>query len=115
LDAPFANKPAHVRGLFEKLRELVEDCGPVKAVAYRDRVSFMVRVRFAGAVPRQRWLDVGLWLPRRIEYLRFHRIETLTPTAHVHLLRITDAAQLDGQVAAWVKEAYAVGRQEHLA
>ena len=74
----------------------------------------MVRVRFAGAVPKKRWLDVGLWLTRRVEDPRFHRIETITPNVHVHVLRITDADHLDDQVAEWVKEAYAVGRQEHV-
>jgi hypothetical protein len=34
---------------------------------------------------------------------------TISPNAHTHVLRITDAAQLDGQVAAWTKGAYGVG------
>lgn len=75
----------------------------------------MVRVRFAGAVPKNRWLDIGFWLPRRIEHPRFYKIQTIYPNAHVHLLRLTSPEPLDEQVAAWLKEAYAVGCQEHLA
>ena len=75
----------------------------------------MVRVRFAGAVPRTRWLEIGFWLPRRVEHPRFRKIETIYLNAHVHRLRITEPAELDAQVAAWLKEAYAVGRQQHLA
>ena len=94
--------------------ELVQRCGPAKVLPYRDKVSYMVRVRFAGAVPAPRWLDVGFWLPRRVESPRFRKIETIYPNAHVHLVRITEPSQLDGEIAAWLAEAYAVGCQRHL-
>jgi hypothetical protein len=115
LDDLFAGKPSHVRALFDRFRALVESCGPVKTVVYKDRVGFMVRVRFAGAVPRSSWLDVGFWLPRRIEDPRMHRVETISPRAHVHVLRLTRPAQIDAQLKEWIAEACAVGRQEHLA
>lgn len=115
LDEPFAGKPALVRQLFDRFRVMVEACGPVRMIPYHDRVGFMVRVRFAGAIPKTRWLDVGFWLPRRIEHRRFHKIETIYPNAHVHLMRVTSPEQLDPQLATWLKEAYAVGCQEHLA
>jgi len=111
----FAGKPPFIRQFFNRFRAMVESCGPVKVLPYRDKVGFMVRVRFAGAVPRRRWLDIGFWLPRRIDHPRFHKVETIYPNAHVHLLRVNEAEQLDAQVAAWVKQAYAVGCQEHLA
>ena len=111
----FDGKPDHIKDLFDRFRNMVEACGPVKVLAYRDRVGFMVRVRFAAAVPKTKWLDIGFWLTRRVEDARFHKIETLYPNTHVHLLRVTELGQLDDQVAEWVKEAYAVGRQEHLA
>jgi hypothetical protein len=115
VDEAFAGKPAEIRTLFDRFREMVEMCGPTKPVAYRDRVAFMVRVRFAGAVPRHRWLDISLWLTRRVDSPRFTRIETLHPNAHIHTLRVTALDQLDGQVAEWIREAYAVGCQQHLA
>jgi hypothetical protein len=109
----FAGRP-RARELFESFRALVDACGPSKLVAYRDRVSFMVRVRFAGAAPRADGLDVGFWLTRRLSSPRFRRVETLTPAAHVHSLHVTDASQLDRELAGWIREAYAVGCQEHL-
>jgi Bacteriocin-protection, YdeI or OmpD-Associated/Domain of unknown function (DUF1905)/Domain of unknown function (DUF5655) len=114
LSEPFAGKPPFVRELFDRFRRLVEACGPVALLPYRDRVGFMVRVRFAGAVPKSRWLEVGFWLPRRIESPRFRRVETIYPNAHVHVLRITEPSQLDAELAGWLRQAYAVGRQEHL-
>ena len=114
LSGLFAGKPDYIKQLFERFREMVEACGPVKVLPYRDMAGFMVRMRFAAAVPKARWLDIGLWLTRRVEHSRFHKIETINPNAHIHLLRITDVVQLDSQVASWIREAYSVGLQEHL-
>ena len=107
-----SGKPDHIRGLFERFRSMVEACGPVKPVFYRDMVGFIVRVRFASAVPRSRWLDIAFWLRRRVEHPRFHRVETITPEAHIHVLRVTDLEQLDETVANWTREAYAVGSHD---
>lgn len=55
LDDPFTGKPPAIRALFDRLRARVDACGPgVKLVAYRDRIAFMVKVRFAGAPDAQR-------------------------------------------------------------
>jgi hypothetical protein len=115
LDDTFRGKPAAIRALFDRFRVLVERCGPVRLVAYRDKVAFMVRVRFCGASPRTRWLDVALWLTRRIADRRFLKVQTLAPDAHVHVLRIAEPADLDARVAAWLRESYAIGCQRHLA
>ena len=111
----FEGKPDHIKTLFDRFRDIVEACGPVKVVAYHDSVGFMVRVRFARAVPKKRWLDIGFWLTKRVEDVRFHEIETLDPNTHVHLLRVTEVDQLDDQVSEWTRDSYAVGHQEHLA
>lgn len=110
----FAGKSPRVRKLFDRFRAMVERCGPAKQLVYRDKIGYMVRVRFAGAVPKKNWLIVGFWLSRRIESPRFFKVETISPNVHAHALRITDTDQLDREVAGWIKEAYAVGCQEHL-
>ncbi|UVJ39182.1 YdeI/OmpD-associated family protein [Arthrobacter sp. CJ23] len=112
LDDPFRSKPDHVRQLFDLVRHAIESIGPVILVPHQDRVAFMVRVRFAGAVPRKRWLDVEFWLTRRVESERFHRIETLTPRTHIHTVRLLDPSDVDGELEGWLREAYAVGRQD---
>jgi hypothetical protein len=43
-----------------------------------------------------------------------HRIETFRGRDHVHYFRLSDPSQLDEELAQFLKEAYAVGRQEHL-
>ncbi len=43
--------------------------------AQKTRIVIQARVRFAGAVVRQDWVDASLWLKRRITHPRLHRIE----------------------------------------
>ena len=114
LDEAFKGRPAFVRELFQHVRALIETCGPVRMVPYRDRVGFMVRVRFAGATPKCDCLEIGFWLPHRIASERFHKVETIYPNAHIHVLRIRQPEELDSEVVGWIKEAYAVGCQQHL-
>ena len=109
----FQGKPARIRALYDRFHEMVRQCGPAKVLPYPKKVAYMVRVRFAGAAPTARWLDVGFWLPRRVESPRFRRVETNDPNAHVHFLRITDGRQLDAELAGWLAEAYEVGCQRH--
>ena len=114
LDEPFRDRPESIHRLFELVCRSVESIGPVALVPYRDCVAFMVRVRFAGVKPANKWLDVEFWLTRRVESPRFRRIETLSPYTHLYTVRVTEPSDVDGELAAWLREAYAVGCQEHL-
>ncbi|HEY3261657.1 MAG TPA: DUF1905 domain-containing protein [Pseudonocardiaceae bacterium] len=109
LSEVFAGKPPQVRRLYDAVDAAIRENGPVTVVCYRDRVAFMVRVRFAGLVPRQRWVNMELWLPRRVDGPRFSRVETLYPNTHIHTLRLRDTAELDAELRGWLREAYHVG------
>ena len=72
-------------------------------------ISFMVRVRFAGAYVQQRALRV------RLETLgelgpspRIARVERYGEVVAT-FVRITEPAALDDELAGWVADAYAVG------
>jgi hypothetical protein len=115
LSEPFAGTDARVRDLFDRLHAIVQSFGPVKLQPYRDKVAFVVRVRFAGAFPRKRALDVGFWLTRAIDSPRFLTVERLGPTTFIYRVRVTDASQFDTELRRWLRESYRVGCQDHLA
>ena len=75
----FEGKDPLVRRLFDRFVALVRECGPVTVIPQKTRIAIMVRVRFAGAVPRKHWLDAGLWLTRRAEHPCLHRVEAFGP------------------------------------
>jgi len=114
LAEPLSKGGSLARELFAQVRKAVASVGPTNVQAYRDKVSFLVRVRFLSVTPRKRWIDLGFWLPRRIESARWRKVETLTPTDHVHVLRVRAASDIDDEVIGWIREAYAVGEQKHL-
>jgi uncharacterized protein DUF5655 len=69
---------------------------------------------FAQVTPRRGWLDGHVVLARRLVHPRFRKIETISPRNHLHHFRLTTPAEIDGEFRAWLREAYAVGRREHL-
>ena len=51
---------------------------------------------------------------RRLEHPRFTKVESISPRNHVHHFVIHRAGEIDEEVKAWLREAHAVGKQEHL-
>ncbi len=107
----FAGKDPGVKRVFDRLRRLVEACGPVTVYAQKTRIVFQGRVRFGGCVVRRRWLDGGLWLTRRAEHPKLVGVEQPIAGCFVHRFRLAAVADLDAGLAGLIREAYAVGQQ----
>jgi len=102
----FAGKPANLRATFRRWVAVARSCGPVTVYAQKTRIVIQARVRFAGAVVRQEWLDAGLWLRRRVTHPRVHRIEDFGRLGYGVHFRLTAPADIDDRLAALVREAY---------
>ncbi len=100
--------------LYRKFVKQVRQCGPVILVPNKTRIGFQVRMAFADVMLRRNWLDAYVILARRLENPRFTKIETLSPRNHIHYFRIHSPEEMDAEMLAWLREAYRVGRQEHL-
>jgi ribosomal protein L32 len=109
----FAKRPAAVRQVFDQLRALIEDLGPVTVEPQKTRIVFLVRVRFAGVIVQSSGLNTHFWLTRPVQDPRF-KIEEYGPTTFVHRFKLSQPTQLDAQLKSLLQEAYAVGCQEHL-
>ena len=114
LDDLFARSEPQVLKLFHQFARMVRASGPVHMIPQKTRVVFQVRMRFAGVTPRKSHLICHFVLPRKIDNERFQKIETFNPHCHAHYLRVAEEADLDADVARWLKEAYEVGGQKHL-
>jgi hypothetical protein len=112
LDSHFVGKDPALRELFEQYVEFVKRCGPVTVYAQKTRITFQTRGRFTNVVVRKRWLECSLWLKRRVESPLFRRIDTFGARDRVHYFRLSDASQMNEELATFVREAYAVGSQE---
>lgn len=115
LEALFAKSSANVRQLYERFVVLVKRCGPVAILPQKSRVAFQVRMRFAAVMPRRSCLKGHLVLAEPVRAACFERVESISARNHVHVFRLESEAQFTPAFAAWIGEAYKVGRQEHLA
>lgn len=87
--------------------------GPMTVYAQKTRIVFQARARFAGAVVCKNWIQGGLWLKRRADHPLFHRVEKVPPNNYLYTFRITRPQDLDDDLIAFLRETYAVGRQEY--
>jgi hypothetical protein len=113
LDDHFAGSNEEVRRIFETFRAMLQGFGPVEVLPEKTRIAFHVRMSFAQLTLRRRWVLGHLVLARRAEDGPFARIETISPRNHVHHFRLERAEEV-AQLRSHAREAYAVGRQEHL-
>jgi hypothetical protein len=81
--------------------------GPVTVYAQKTRIVLQARVRFASVVVHGEWLDVGLWLKRRVQHARVRRIEAYGRLGYGVHFRLATPADADRGVAALVRESYA--------
>ena len=115
LDEHFAGSEPGVREVFDALVAAVEENGPVTVNATKSRVSFQVRMRFAGIErPRRDHLVATFVLTRPLDSARLKRVEHIPPYYYVHRIALRSSEEIDGELRAWLAEAYQVGEQRHL-
>ena len=107
-------KPPHALDLYRRFVELVEACGPFAYAPTRNQIGFQVRRIFAGVRLTGRGLEGYLDLARRVESPRFRHVAPYTKHLHVHHFVLREPAELDDELAGWVRESYAVGEGRHL-
>ena len=110
-----AGKSPLAIALFRRFAKLVKRCGPVRVVPEKTRIAFQVRMSFAAVSLRRGRLDGHVVLTRRLKNPRYTKIEYISPRNHVHSFRFRSRADLDREVLGWLREAYRVGQQLHLA
>jgi Domain of unknown function (DUF5655) len=113
LDDHFAGKPPLVREIYEAFLALLEQFGPVTVLPEKTRIAFQTRMSFAQLTVRRHWVLGHLVLARRAEDPLFARVETISPRNHVHHFRLDRMEEVE-RLRDFAREAYAVGRQEHL-
>ncbi|MCA1583067.1 MAG: DUF5655 domain-containing protein [Acidobacteria bacterium] len=110
--ALFAGRDPAIFELFQSLEKLVRRCGPVTVLPEKTRIAFQARVSFLAVSPRQMHLIGHFVFARRVPNPRFQKIDTISPRNVVHHFCLERPDELDEEFQGWIREAYAVGRQE---
>jgi hypothetical protein len=113
LDLHFAGRSARVRAIYDAFVALLEESGPIVVLPEKTRIAFQVRMSFAQLTLRRNWVLGHFVLSRRVESPLFGRIESFSARNHLHAFRLDDPAEV-AALAPFAREAYAVGRQDHL-
>jgi hypothetical protein len=106
VDDFFAGQPLKKR-LFDAYLRFIRRCEPVVVNVTKTCISIQARVRFAGipVLTKGDGLLCGFWLKRRIDSPRFTKVEFIPPNNWVYRFLLRDAAGLDDEVSAWIREA----------
>ena len=113
LDPHFTGKAPIVRDIYERFLAMLERVGPVTVLPEKTRIAFQVRMSFAQLTLRREWALGHFVLARRVEDPLFTKIESFSPRNHAHHFRVGAPDEVDA-LEPYAREAYAVGRQEHL-
>lgn len=102
--------------LYLRLRERLEDCGPVEIRVKKTQIS-LIRRRLFGAVSftpvrrakdrPPRWITLTIGLGRRLDSPRIDGVVEPYPGRWTHHLMIGSEAELDEEVLGWLREAAA--------
>jgi len=87
----------------------------VTVLPEKTRIALQVRMSFAAFSLKTHWVDGHVVLARRRDSPRFKKIYAVSQRNQVHEFRLHTEAEVDAEVADWLREAYAVGEQRHLA
>ena len=113
LDDHFAGKPPLVRAIYDAFLAMLEEIGPVTVLPEKTRIAFQTRMSVAQLTVRRHWVLGHFVLARRAEDPDFTKVETFSRRNHAHHFRL-DSPEDVAALRDFAREAYAVGRQEHL-
>jgi hypothetical protein len=95
------------RSLFRRFEEIVAACGDFTHSVAKTTVTFKGPKRgFAGARPQGDRLVGYFDVTRQIQDPRIRHVAPYQKDLFVHHFRIDHEAQLDGEFAAWIADAY---------
>lgn len=110
LESHLVNASPEVTRIYLALERVVREFGPFTAVPTQTQITLLARTTFAGVTVRKQWLNLGFVLTREIEHPRITRVEKVSPRTLVHTVRLRSVRNVDAQLRAWLREAYAVGQ-----
>jgi hypothetical protein len=115
LEALFSGSPPGVLAAARKYVALLESLGDVQVLPQKTRLVAVARVRFAGLYPRKADFLASFALHRWLDSRRIVKTVDYGPRWRAHYVRIASAADVDGELRAWLRESHdVVGVQSDL-
>ncbi|MGZ4619147.1 MAG: DUF5655 domain-containing protein [Frankiaceae bacterium] len=106
VDDTFANSPPGQRRAYDTIMAYLQTLGPVHEDGVQVGVFLKRQRKFAEIRPMSRALSLNLVLPRTVRDSRVLRTARISSDRVVHVIRLSDATEVDEQVREWLTEAF---------
>jgi hypothetical protein len=106
VDQVFTGRVVWQRAIFDAVLDHLEALGPVHCDAVSVGVFLKRGQKFAEARPQVRSLSLELVLPRQVPDARVAKHIRISASRVVHVVKLTETAQVDAQLRAWLTESY---------
>jgi len=105
VERTFAQRP-HQREIYDAIIAHLRTLGPVHEDAVKVGVFLLHERKLAEVRPMARALSLELFLPRPLDSPRVTRQQRISAERTWLTIRLTEAAQVDGELCDWLAEAY---------
>lgn len=93
--------------LYRRFEQLIARCGTYHVSPAKTRIAFLGRVRFAGITRlSEDGMTCAFALPFPLTSRRFTKVAEVAPGWWSHELRVSEPAELNAEVQAWLRRSY---------
>ena len=103
----FSTGPAHERPIFDAVMAHLDTVGPVHVEPVSVGIFLKRAQTFAQLRPKDRWVAMSFWLPRREQHPTIVRKVEQYHGRFWHVANLRTPEDLDDQLREWLTEAYA--------
>ena len=96
-----------LREAWERLRETAACLGEQRIYASHHSIMFSRKTCYFFVRPKQKYLELCIFLGRRLESPQVRRVDQASKSKLYHLIRITHRDEIEPPITDWLQEAYA--------
>ncbi len=100
--------PEDLREAWERLRETAAGFGQQRIYASGHAIMFARKTCYFFVRPKKQFLEVCMFLGRMIKASQVRRVDQVSKSKLVHVIRITHRDEVEAPVTDWLREAYEV-------
>lgn len=97
-----------LREAWERLRDTAASFGEQRIYASHHSIMFSRKTCYFFVRPKQKYLELCVFLGRRLEAPQVRRVDQASKSKLYHLIRITHRDEVEAPITDWLREAYAL-------
>ena len=95
-----------LRDAWERLRETAADLGQQRIYASGHAIMFARKTCYCFVRPKKQFLEVCVFLGHTVKASQVHRVDRVSKSKLVHVIRITHRDEVEAPLTDWLREAY---------